>query len=62
MDRSCDYQDGQTILDFTENITVKNALLTPFVWLYLRKQQKQYFRDLEKALKVKSQNEMTDGS
>lgn len=45
-----DYQDGQTILDFTENITVKNALLTPFVWLYLRKQQKQYFRDLEKAL------------
>jgi hypothetical protein len=37
-------------------------LLTPFVWLYLRKQQKQYFRDLEKALKVKSQNEMTDGS
>ncbi|BAQ23323.1 SRPBCC family protein [Streptococcus troglodytae] len=44
------YQDGQTILDFTENVTVKNTLLKPFVWFYLRKQQKQYFRDLEKAL------------
>lgn len=41
-----DYHDGQTVLDFTENVTVKNVILTPFVWLYLRKQQKQYFRDL----------------
>ncbi|HEL1585158.1 TPA: SRPBCC family protein [Streptococcus suis] len=48
-----DYHDGQTVLDFTENVTVKNVLLTPFVWLYLRKQQKQYFRDLEKVLEVK---------
>ncbi|ASK27959.1 polyketide cyclase [Neisseria chenwenguii] len=48
-----DYHDGQTVLDFTENVTVKNALLSPFVWLYLRKQQKQYFRDLEKALEVR---------
>ena len=47
-----DYHDGQTVLDFTENVTVKNAFLLPFVWLYLRKQQKQYFRDLEKALQV----------
>ncbi|HEL9645612.1 TPA: SRPBCC family protein [Streptococcus suis] len=48
-----DYHDGQTVLDFTENVTVKNVILTPFVWLYLRKQQKQYFRDLEKVLEVK---------
>ncbi|MCB5131145.1 SRPBCC family protein [Streptococcus mutans] len=48
-----DYRDGQTVLDFTEDVTVKNALLSPFVWLYLRKQQKQYFRDLEKALNAR---------
>ena len=48
-----DHQDGQTILDFTEKVTVKNTLLKPFVWLYLRKQQKQNFLDLEKALQTK---------
>ena len=47
-----DYHDSQTVLDFTEDVTVKNALLSPFVWLYLRKQQKQYFRDLEKACEI----------
>lgn len=56
-----DYYDGQTVLDFTEDVTVKNALLSPFVWLYLRKQQKQYFQDLEKALNVESQNGTRDG-
>lgn len=56
-----DYHDGQTVLDFTEDVTVKNALLSPFVWLYLRKQQKQYFRDLENELNVESQNGICNG-
>ncbi|WP_019772054.1 SRPBCC family protein [Streptococcus sobrinus] len=48
-----DYKDGQTVLDFTEDVTVKNILLTPFAWFYLKKQQKQYFLDLEKVLQTR---------
>ena len=45
-----DYKDGQTILDFTEDVTVKNILLTSFAWFCLKKQ---YFLDLGKALQTR---------
>ncbi len=45
------YEHGDTTtLVFTENIKVKNILLTPFIGAYLRKQQRQYFVDLKKKL------------
>ena len=47
-----DYKDGQTVLNFTEDITVKNILLTSFAWFYL-KNKKQYFLDLGKALQTR---------
>lgn len=45
--------ENNTILDFTEDVTVQKTFMKPLVWFYLRKQQRQYFRDLEKALQVK---------
>lgn len=45
------YSHGdKTTLDFTENIMSKKIIFKPFVGLYLRKQQKLYFKDLKKAL------------
>lgn len=43
-------QGDKTTLDFTENVTAKKLLLKPFIGLYLRKQQKQYFMGLKKEL------------
>lgn len=43
-------KDGQTEIDFTENVTAKKFFMKPFVKSYLEKQQKQYVADLEKAL------------
>lgn len=43
-------QDGQTTLDFTENVTAKKLIMKPFVGGYLKKQQKTYISDLRKAL------------
>lgn len=43
-------KDGQTEIDFTENITAKKVLMKPFVKLYLKKQQALYISDLQKAL------------
>ncbi len=40
----------KTTLDFTENIVSKKFIFKPFVGLYLRKQQKLYFKDLKKEL------------
>lgn len=42
--------DGVEI-DFTEDVTAKKALMKPFVGAYLKKQQKQYTEDLQRALK-----------
>lgn len=42
--------DGQTIIDFTENVTAKKIFMKPFVKSFLKKQQKQYISDLRKAL------------
>lgn len=45
------YSNGdKTTLDFTENIISKKFIFKPFVGLYLRNQQKLYFKDLKKAL------------
>ncbi len=43
-------KDGQTEIDFTENVTAKKLVLKPFVKSFLKKQQKQYVLDLKKAL------------
>ena len=45
------YAEGdKTILDFTENIVSKKSILEPFISLYLKRQQKIYFRDLKAKL------------
>lgn len=45
------YRNGDnTTLDFTEEVHAKKLFLMPFVGSYLRKQQRQYFIDLKKAL------------
>ncbi|MBC2575164.1 hypothetical protein [Peptostreptococcus canis] len=43
-------QEDKTTLDFTESVVSKKLIFRPFVGLYLRKQQKLYFRDLKRAL------------
>lgn len=44
------YKDGETILDFTEEIHVKKTILKLFVKLYLKKQQATYMKDLRRYL------------
>lgn len=39
-----------TLLDFTEEVTVKKTVMKPFAALYLRKQQSRYAADLKKKL------------
>lgn len=43
-------RDGQTEIDFTEDVTVKKWWMKPFVRGFLRKQQELYVSDLRKAL------------
>lgn len=40
----------RTVIEFTEDITPKKAIMKPFVKGYLKKQQAAYLRDLRKAL------------
>lgn len=40
----------KTIVEFTEDVTAKKAIMKPFVKAYLKKQQAQYIADLKKAL------------
>ncbi len=40
----------ETEVVFTENVTAKKLLMKPFVKLYLKKQQRQFISDLERAL------------
>ena len=42
--------DGQTEIDFTEDVTAKKFVLKPFVKGFLKKQQELYVSDLKKAL------------
>lgn len=43
-------KDGQTEIDFTENLTAKKLIIKPFVKTFLKKQQELYVSDLKKAL------------
>lgn len=43
-------KEGQTEIEFTENVTAKKFFMKPFVKIYLKKQQSQYISDLKKAL------------
>lgn len=44
------YQNGKTMIDFTEDVTAKKLFMKPFVGGYLKKQQSVYIRDLKHAL------------
>lgn len=43
-------KDGQTEIDFTEEVTVKNPIMKLFIKPYLKKQQETYIKDLRRAL------------
>ncbi len=43
-------KNGQTEIDFTENVTAKKLIMKPFVKGFLKKQQNLYVEDLKKAL------------
>lgn len=43
-------RNGQTAVDFTENVVAKKCIMKPFVKAFLKKQQKTYLSDLRKAL------------
>ncbi len=43
-------KDGQTEIDFTEDVCAKKVIMKPFVKGFLKKQQSQYVTDLRKAL------------
>ncbi|MBO5093420.1 MAG: SRPBCC family protein [Lachnospiraceae bacterium] len=42
--------DGQTEIDFTEEVTAKKFFLKPFVKIFLKKQQEIYVSDLKRAI------------
>ena len=44
-------KDGQTEIDFTEEVTTKKWFMKPFVKAFLKKQQQLYVSDLKKALR-----------
>lgn len=43
-------RDGQTEIDFTEEVFAKKLIMRPFVKAYLKRQQALYLADLKKAL------------
>lgn len=42
--------NGQTEIDFTEDVVAKKVIMKPFIEMYLKKQQAAYISDLRKAL------------
>lgn len=44
--------DGQTEIDFTEDVTAKKLVMKPFVKAFLKKQQTLYVSDLRKVLQL----------
>lgn len=44
------YENEKTVINFTENVSVKKLFMKPFVGMYLKKQQATYIADLKKAL------------
>ena len=45
-------KDGQTEVDFTEEVTAKKFFMKPFIKSYLKKQQSQYISDLRRELSL----------
>lgn len=45
-------KNGQTEIDFTEDVTVKKPIMKLFIKSYLKKQQKTYMEDLKSALEL----------
>lgn len=43
-------ENNKTVIDFTEDISLKKAFMKPFAKRFLKKQQETYLRDLRKAL------------
>lgn len=43
-------KNGQTEIDFTEDVTAKKIIMKPFVKAFLKKQQELYVSDLKKTL------------
>lgn len=43
-------KNGQTEIEFTEDVTAKKLIMKPFVKSYLKRQQKRYVLDLRKVL------------
>lgn len=43
-------KNGQTEIDFTEEVIAKKTIMKPFVKSYIKKQQETYIKDLRKAL------------
>lgn len=54
------FKNGRTIIEFTEDVTVKKVFMRPFAKLYLKKQQERYIVDLRKALGMKDFEKHTD--
>ena len=44
------YQDGKTMVEFTENVIAKKWFMKPFVSMYLKKQQAIFVSDLRREL------------
>ena len=47
------YENGITLIEFTEDVSAKKTFMKPFVGMYLRKQQTKYIQDLRDALGAK---------
>ncbi len=47
-----DPREQETVIHFTEQLTVKKFYLRPFVRGFLKRQQKLYVEDLKKALQI----------
>ncbi|MCM1088161.1 MAG: SRPBCC family protein [Muribaculaceae bacterium] len=45
-------KDGQTEIDFMEEVTVKKPIMKLFIKSYLKKQQGTYLKDLKKAVEL----------
>ena len=43
-------ENGNTEIEFTEEVTAKKLMMKPFVKAYLKRQQRQYVMDLRNAL------------
>lgn len=43
-------KNGQTEIEFTEEVTAKHTVMKLFVGAYLRRQQKRYIADLQRAV------------